>query len=358
MMKRFQKQVFFGLLPLLLSIIHLPISSAQTFDSGSTGADGAFAPTSNMTLSLPSNGVYHFTTINIPTGVEVTFTRNAANTPVIFLASGNIVIDGTINADGQTGVTIFGGTLHGSGGLGGPGGFDGGCIYSGGSTSFGSGSYGGGAIRIVAESITGTGLIDAQGAVSQGRIRLKAFNVAFSGPITPTPSVVITPGPVSATISPSLSGGLPTLSFSQIGGLTPPPQPGGSLAVADLQLPSGTTNPIPVTLLATNTPVSTTFTVRVLPASGADETFSSILSTGTFANSTTTANINLLAGQVNVIMAFADFVIPEQIASLLPKINGEPVDHILLAANIRQPSTLTLVTKSGKEIPARKILSA
>jgi len=57
-------------------------------------------------------------------------------------------------------------------------------------------------------------------------------------------------------------------------------------------------------------------------------------------------------------MAFADFVIPEQIASLLPKINGEPVDHILLAANIRQPSTLTLVTKSGKEIPARKILSA
>src|SRR5437899_11255426 len=62
--------------------------SAQTFSSGSTGADGAYAPMANTTLTLPPNGVFNFTTVNIPSGVTVTFVKNAANTPVTILASG------------------------------------------------------------------------------------------------------------------------------------------------------------------------------------------------------------------------------------------------------------------------------
>ncbi len=100
---------------------------AQTFSSGSTGADGAFNPTTNTTLALPPNGVFNFTTINIPAGVTVTFTRNATNTPVTMLASGNVVIAGTINLDGAPGGNASTATsIAPNGGLSGPGGFDGG----------------------------------------------------------------------------------------------------------------------------------------------------------------------------------------------------------------------------------------
>jgi hypothetical protein len=101
---------------------------AQTFNSGSTGADGVFSPTTNTTLALPPNGAFNFTTINIPTGVTVTFTRNAANTPVTLLASGNVTIAGTIDVSGSPGgAGVQGATsLVNNAGAGGPGGFDGG----------------------------------------------------------------------------------------------------------------------------------------------------------------------------------------------------------------------------------------
>lgn len=47
------------------------VSSAIAFDSGSTGADGDFAPASDITLGLPDSGIFNFTTVNIPEGVTV-----------------------------------------------------------------------------------------------------------------------------------------------------------------------------------------------------------------------------------------------------------------------------------------------
>jgi len=101
---------------------------AQTFNSGSTGADGAFNPTTSTTLALPPDGVFNFTTINIPAGVTVVFTRNAANTPITLLATGNVVIAGTINLSGSPGgPPVIGATVVGSnGGPGSAGGFSGG----------------------------------------------------------------------------------------------------------------------------------------------------------------------------------------------------------------------------------------
>ncbi|MGH7313497.1 MAG: hypothetical protein ACREJV_10010 [Candidatus Rokuibacteriota bacterium] len=105
-----------------------PPAFAQSFNSGSTGADGAFSPAANTTLTVPPDGVFNFTTINIPAGVVVTFTRNVANTPVTLLASGNVTIAGTINIAGATGGSpAFSTTVGGNGGRGGPGGFDGGA---------------------------------------------------------------------------------------------------------------------------------------------------------------------------------------------------------------------------------------
>lgn len=110
---------------LFLSIYLMLLGNADaTFVSGSTGADGALNPTANTELQLPPDGIFNFTTVNIPSGVTVTFKKNAANTPVYILASGDVTISGTIDVSGKSSVT---GTIPG---VGGPGGVDGG--YTGG----------------------------------------------------------------------------------------------------------------------------------------------------------------------------------------------------------------------------------
>jgi hypothetical protein len=103
-------------------------AGAQTFNSGSTGADGALSPAANTTLAVPASGVFNYTTVNIPAGVTVTFTPNAGNTPVTILATGNVTIAGTIDVSGAAaGTGSSSGTgLANNGGAGGPGGFAGG----------------------------------------------------------------------------------------------------------------------------------------------------------------------------------------------------------------------------------------
>ena len=107
------------------------VQPAFAYDSGSTGADGAFSPTVNTELQIPASGVFNFTTVNIPAGVTVTFRINTSNTPVVILASGSATIAGTININGSdaTHVGAAGdGNLGDDGipGKGGPGGYDGG----------------------------------------------------------------------------------------------------------------------------------------------------------------------------------------------------------------------------------------
>ena len=101
------------------------------FDSGSTGADGALNPATDTVVVLPPDGVLNYTTVNIPSGVTVTFQRNVINTPVVMLATGDVTIDGTLSVDGQAspGVGSAGDgnpADDGDPGLGGPGGFAGG----------------------------------------------------------------------------------------------------------------------------------------------------------------------------------------------------------------------------------------
>jgi hypothetical protein len=112
---------------LRLGVVLLLLASAAdyaraqgTFSSGSTGADGAFAPTTSQTIQVPDSGVFNYTTVNIPSGLTITYTRNSKNTPVTILASGNVTISGVINISGENG------KVHG-GGFGGPGGFNGGA---------------------------------------------------------------------------------------------------------------------------------------------------------------------------------------------------------------------------------------
>lgn len=110
-----------SLLLAFLACVALPAHAQNTFSSGSTGADGAFSPTSSQTIVVPDSGVFNFTTFTIPGGVTITFARNPSNKPLTILASGDVLISGSINIDGK------GGNSNGSGGSGGPGGFNGGA---------------------------------------------------------------------------------------------------------------------------------------------------------------------------------------------------------------------------------------
>ena len=98
----------------------------------STTCRGAFSPTVNTQVDLPPNGILDYTTVNIPSGVTVSFKKNAANTPVIIRTSGNVTVAGTIWVGYTTNPTKTGtsgdGVLGDDGqpGTGGPGGFDGG----------------------------------------------------------------------------------------------------------------------------------------------------------------------------------------------------------------------------------------
>ena len=107
-------------------------TAAIAYESGSTGSDGAFSPQVDTVVPLSADGVFNYTTINIPNGVTVTYERNATNTPVVILASGNVTIAGTLDVSGDAGADVGAqgdGNLGDDGlpGVGGPGGFDGGA---------------------------------------------------------------------------------------------------------------------------------------------------------------------------------------------------------------------------------------
>jgi hypothetical protein len=103
--------------------------ASATFISGSTGADGAFNPTANTVLQVPADGIYNFTSVNIPAGVTVTFQKNVGNTPIYMLATGDVSINGVISVSGLSATNT---QDRGVGGLGGYDGGNGGVVGGGG----------------------------------------------------------------------------------------------------------------------------------------------------------------------------------------------------------------------------------
>ena len=106
----------------LLSLLFAGASQAQQFESGSDGSYGPMDITANTTLDVPPDGIFHCTTINIASFRVLSFRRNALNTPVVLLATGDI----TINSGAVIDVSGTRGTPSAPG-LAGPGGFDGGA---------------------------------------------------------------------------------------------------------------------------------------------------------------------------------------------------------------------------------------
>lgn len=112
----------------------LPVASRAQVNSGSNGSDGALNPTANLVIDMAnrSDGIYHYTSVNIPAGVTVSFIPNAGNKPVVWLIQGDCVIAGTVDASGKNADV-------GAGGDGGPGGWKGGNSNNNPSSGYGPG---------------------------------------------------------------------------------------------------------------------------------------------------------------------------------------------------------------------------
>jgi hypothetical protein len=449
----------------------MPVQAQTSFNSGSTGENGAFAPPANttQTIQVPPSGVFNFTSVNIPGNTTVIFTRNAANTPITILATLDVTIAGTIRIDGQT-------SSSGNGGLGGPGGYNGGSggfgfnPYAGitgdgpgggggggsinganfgggggggfasggtngsgqnigqGGASYGSaagipfvggaggggggaalnkfsggGGGGGGAIliassgsitlssfaiisavggggaRVFAAADGGSGGGGAGGLVrlvantiiadsntrifvsggngggfgfggsinggngGAGYIRVEAFDrSAFLAGTSSIPINFALPGPVTLANAPRLR-------ITSVGGIAAPASPLGSMQGApDITVPSSQSNPVSISIEATNIPLSTTIQINVIPSSGTRSSFQSNALTGSEASSTTTANVTLPGG-MSVLVATA--VVDTTLASVRPIfVEGERVTRMEIAASLGGASEVTYVTASGRRI--------
>jgi hypothetical protein len=446
--------------PLLIGgllILGPALAAGQSFTSGSTGADGAFAPTCTPTpctvwVQVPASGVFNFTTVTVPVGVTVRFTRNATNSPAVLLATGAVTIDGTLEVSGYdagvygrpgsggpggfdggagadyvttlvggaglgpggggggsatqagsgggfgtAGGGTSGGTTYGSpvlrpmlGGSGGGGGgtnaaltgggggggggalllassgtvtlaghLDGGGNWipairanggSGGSGYWNGGGGSGGAVRIVAQTIAGNAPVRATspyastGAGGNGRIRLEAYNLTHTGATTP---FTITSYPQA--VFPA--AGQPTLGIASVGGIAPPAAPKGNyLDAPDVVLPSTISNPVEVALAASNLPLGTVIQVTVTPQSGSRSTVNSTGLAGSIASSTATASITLLTTQTSILTATATYPLVASAGEGPLFADGEEVTHVKVAAVFGAPSTLTYLTRSGREV--------
>ena len=138
---------------------------------GIEGSDGDLLPAANVTIDLSlavtgswdsagtGNGVYDpakwavvfkYNSINIPAGKTVTFSNHPSGAPVVWLVTGSVIIDGTVNLNGQNYTTNLyiptkpgpGGFAGGKGLTGTPG-FAGGGFGPGGAnaTNYTSASY-------------------------------------------------------------------------------------------------------------------------------------------------------------------------------------------------------------------------
>ena len=129
-----------------LLIAATPVFAALNIPSD--GSDGAFNPSVDTEIDLgqattgtwsDDNGgsdigkgvydpqqwvvVYEYSSVNIPSGVTVTFKNHPSNAPVMWLVSGSVTIDGTVDLSGTS---VYEGGLEGlAPSTGGPGGFRG-----------------------------------------------------------------------------------------------------------------------------------------------------------------------------------------------------------------------------------------
>jgi hypothetical protein len=207
----------------------------------------------------------------------------------------------------------------------------------------------GGAIRLVANVISGNGSVTAKNGLATdwgvhggaGRIRLEA--------VTNNRTASTDPSYTYGLPSSIFPVNLPTLSITSIAGTAVPADPGGVYNQPDILLPGTTTNPVTVNISAANIPVGTMVRVWVIPQSGNATSVDAILS-GTDQLSTASAGVNLSTTYSNIVTAEATFTILQAM-----NWKGEKVEKVKVAARLGGESKTIYITMSGKEIPGNLI---
>jgi len=399
------------LIPLLALICLLgSVSRAQTFSSGSTGADGVLDLTSgDRQVQLPDSGILNYVSVNIPAGRTLTFKSNFGNTPVTILSQGQVTIGGNVNVSASPFVAPGPGGFFGGGGVGqpgyGPGGGQtpgqagtwagplslvpiiGGSGGAGGGCNNPAGS-GGGAIAIASStSINVAGTIDARGSSSycgdvlfpgrgsDGAVRLVANNINVSGNISAaiarlegTHGNVTYTGsgvaPVISAINPVIVASTPpTLSIVSIGGFAVPAYSGSSLLTIDLMLPIALADPISVVVQASNVPVGSTVTVTFNGGTGAASTSATL--SGSLSSSSATVTISgLNRSAITYLMVSATFVPPGGSAvqpasrDVVASAGRDTVANVRLDSYVGRKPQWTFLRKDGSEIARDKIPTA
>ena len=186
---------------------------------------------------------------------------------IVIAASSEIILNGSINANGAGGVFTW----------------------------QWSGSGSGGAIRLVAARISGGGALLVGAGYpplgdSRGRVRLDTYENDFSGGIsggfTQGSQFVIVPS----------AGQLPQLTVTSVGGVAVSASPTGALSTPDAVLSAQQNNPVPVVVSCANLPLNTQITVSVKPANSAAVSATGYNTTGTLASSTATVSIVIPRG--------------------------------------------------------------
>lgn len=110
---------------MLALVGRMGVARAEIAVPGADGSDGEFSPGANVTIDLgqaktapwnsPSSGglgvydpnkwavVFKYTSVNIPSGVSVAYNNNSSRAPVVWLVSGDVMINGALILNGANG---------------------------------------------------------------------------------------------------------------------------------------------------------------------------------------------------------------------------------------------------------------
>lgn len=270
---------------------------------------------------------------------------------ILIASSGTLTLSGVIKADGGGSGVVLGTNTgaHGAGGSGGAirlvattltgGGTArtiGACIHDGNASTYRSVYYSASAYTAIYEPY-----FNACGNYggSEGRIRLEAENLTFSGKTYP----VFTTG----TPAPVFLSNVPSLRIASVAGAAVPATPTGN---ADVVLPADVTNPVTVNFETTNVPTGNTIVLKVVPASGHPIEVQSPAIAGTTQAGTTSVQVTLPAGP-SVLQATTTYTIVVAMGDALSHFaQNERVEKVQLTATLGSNTPeARLITVSGKQ---------
>lgn len=196
-----------------------------------------------------------------------------------------------------------------------------------------------GSVRLVASKISGGASIAA------GRLRIEASTNTYTGGVPANTSFTQFPARPIPTA-------LPVLRVTAVNGVAAPTSPIGSLATPDINFPTAITGNVTVNIAASNIPVGTLVSVRVVPTNSAftATTATSTALAGTLDNSTATASIGIPPGVGSMTVA-ATFQITPLFAQLkLPAVDGAVPALAEVVVGKDGMSHMYLVGKEGSRV--------